>query len=112
MTKFANEHDALTKAIGMLDAIRQGRTYDAAEFIDALEGMKLIHATEWIAAIREKAKRNYNHGGWDILVECWEDSDILAAIDGCTTLEEATEAIAERLGINDEMRRDIQAERF
>jgi hypothetical protein len=112
MIKFADEHDALTKAIGMLDAIRQGRNYDAAEYVDALDAMKLAHAAEWIDAIREEAKRNYNVQGWDILVECWEDRDILNAIDGCATLQEAIEACNERLRVNDEVRRDIQGEAF
>jgi hypothetical protein len=72
---------------------------------------------EIIEAVREHAKRNYNRGGWDILVECWDDSDILNAVGydcvgGCESIEEATEACRERLAISDDMRRDIEAERF
>jgi hypothetical protein len=70
-----------------------------------------------IEAVREKAKRNYNREGWDILVECWEDDDILDAVgfnltEGCESIEDAIEACNERLRVSNDMRRDIEAERF
>ena len=34
-----------------------------------------------IQEIRNHATANYDNGGWYVLVECWEDKDILAFCD-------------------------------
>lgn len=35
---------------------------------------------ELIAAVRRHAMDNYENDGWDYLVECWDDGDILEQI--------------------------------
>ena len=70
-------------------------------------------AGQWKDAIRKHALEHYSTGGWDILVECWEDHDIYEAHRvGCDSEDEAIEACRERLAINDDMRKDIQGEIF
>lgn len=39
-----------------------------------------------IAEVRAYATEHYEDGGWDVIVECWEDRDIAKAIAGATTL--------------------------
>jgi hypothetical protein len=36
-----------------------------------------------IDAVRAHAVENYNDDGWDYVVECWEDWEILAVVKGC-----------------------------
>lgn len=42
--------------------------------------------TDLIAAVRKHAVDHYNDGGWDVIVECWEDVDIVRYILGCRKL--------------------------
>jgi hypothetical protein len=42
-----------------------------------------------IAQVRQYAADHYTDGGWDVLVECWDDSDIADAIGKATTLRGA-----------------------
>ena len=67
-----------------------------------------------IAAIREHARKNYNMGGWDVLVECWEDRDIVEFCEkaNINDTKKAIFAIGEGLEIYDDYRKDIQAEVF
>jgi len=39
-----------------------------------------------VAEVRAHAEAHYEDGGWDVIVECWEDADIEAAIGGARTL--------------------------
>jgi hypothetical protein len=68
--------------------------------------------TELIAAVRAHARKNYNSKGWDILVECWDDADIIDAFGNCISEQGAIRACAKTLGIMDSVRHDIQAEAF
>lgn len=65
-----------------------------------------------ITAVRQHALQHYAEGGWDYLVECWEDSDILEEAEGCATVEDAIKAIGRILKMKDDYRRDIQSEAF
>ena len=44
---------------------------------------------EMVEAVKSNALNHDNEGGWDSIVECYEDSDIANEIEGCTTIEEA-----------------------
>lgn len=44
---------------------------------------------ELIAAVKAHALAHYNDGGWDVIVEAWEDSDIAECIEGAGTAAEA-----------------------
>lgn len=65
-----------------------------------------------IAAVKAHAEANYSKGGWDIVVECYEDSEIAEAIEGCTTAEEAIARLGKIVGWRNDYRKDIQAEAF
>jgi len=65
-----------------------------------------------IAAVKAHAKANYNKGGWDIVVEAYEDSEIAEAIEGCSTAEQAIAKMGKIVGVRAAYREDIQAERF
>lgn len=72
-----------------------------------MEDMKVM-----VAAVKKHAKANYNEGGWDSVVEAYEDNEIAEAIAGCKTSAEAIAKMAEIVGTWDDRRQDIQAERF
>lgn len=44
-----------------------------------------------VEAVKAHAKAHYNDGGWDVIVECWEDSDIEEV---CAGAADAKAAIA------------------
>lgn len=39
-------------------------------------------STELIESVKAHALRNYERGGWDVIVECWDDEQIAAVLDG------------------------------
>lgn len=54
--------------------------------------------TEMIQAVRAHAMQGYDQG-WDVVVEAYDDSDILKAIGAARTATGAIAAVAKRLGI-------------
>jgi hypothetical protein len=68
--------------------------------------------SELVAKIREHALRNYNEDGWDYLVECYSDDDIIQIVAGCVSYEAAISRLAKGLKAKDDYRRDIQSEAF
>lgn len=38
-----------------------------------------------IKAVKDHAIAHYNDGGWDVVVECWDDQQIAEQIAGATT---------------------------
>jgi hypothetical protein len=67
-------------------------------------------SAELVAAVKKHARQNYEKQGWDIVVECFEDADILKLIDGATSERDAIERVLEDVRPHHEYRRDIQAE--
>jgi len=63
-----------------------------------------------ISAVRRHAIENYEQGGWDILVECYDDGDILELIsnDNASTVEEAIASVQKTLKIYDDHRAEIR----
>lgn len=74
----------------------------------------MAQLAELVAAVKAHALANYNAGGWDFIVECWEDSEIAEEIiqARATTEAEAIAAVASVAGLLDERRREVQAEIF
>ena len=69
---------------------------------------------ELIEKIKTHARENYETGGWDFLVECYEDSDIEEMIEdarkeGAVSDEQILEKIGYWMGVKDDHRKDIQA---
>ena len=67
---------------------------------------------EMVKAVKKYAEEHYNEGGWDSIVECYEDSEIAAEIDGCSTVEEAIRKVGRGCKLWDERRQDVLAEVF
>jgi hypothetical protein len=64
---------------------------------------------ELIKAVRDYALDNYEKGGWDILVECWDDEEIAEVIGGAKTPKAAIAACKRVIGTIDEYRSDVIA---
>ena len=73
--------------------------------------MRLTQA-EIVAAVRKHALENYETGGWDSIVECYDDADIIREMGAATTAEEAIRNVGRLADIWDDRRQDIQAEAF
>jgi hypothetical protein len=67
---------------------------------------------EIIQQVRAHALENYEQGGWDYLVECWSDADIIQWAEDATTLEEAITNISVTLELLDERRSEVRSEIF
>lgn len=63
-----------------------------------------------VQAVKDHAKAHYEEGGWDMVVECYEDSEIAEAIEGCTTKEEAIARLGEIAGIYHDRRKGAWAD--
>ena len=72
--------------------------------------MEKYGETDLIAAVRRHAINNYEQDGWDYLVECWDDGDILEQISeaNAQTPDAAIKACASLLSVFDERRREIR----
>jgi hypothetical protein len=66
---------------------------------------------EIVEAVRKHATANYENGGWDYVIECWSDEQILAQA-GDMDLEKTIARIGKILGVVDDRRQDAWAERF
>ena len=67
---------------------------------------------ELVAAVRTHAMQNYNEGGWDYVVECYSDEDIVEEIDGATTPAQAIKNVGRIVNVRDERRREATNEIF
>lgn len=61
-----------------------------------------------IAAVRKHANDHYESNGWDYVVESYEDEEILEAMEGARTPEEAIARVGKIVKIMDSVRKDIQ----
>jgi hypothetical protein len=60
---------------------------------------------DWIPALRDLAQRNYSKGyGWQMLVECWGESEWLDLVGRCETWADAL-ALTNRVA-------DLQTDRY
>lgn len=62
-------------------------------------------ARELIEAVREHAKAHYDEG-WDIIVEAYEDREIVEAYGDATTPEQAIASMAEIVELRNDYRQD------
>lgn len=69
---------------------------------------------EMVQAVKLHARKNYNVGGWDSIVECYEDSELAEEISrgNCHTIAEAIAYVGKGCEVWDDRRRDIEAEAF
>jgi hypothetical protein len=45
-----------------------------------------------VSFIKAHALAHYEDGGWDVIVECWDDQDIITELGGAETEAEALQA--------------------
>lgn len=50
--------------------------------------------TDIVKAVRDHALAHYNDGGWDVIVEAWDDNQILDTIGYATTAKGAIKKVA------------------
>lgn len=62
-----------------------------------------------VAAVKAHALAHYEEDGWDFVVECYEDADILEAIGNAETEAAAIEAVKRGCSLQDERRREVQS---
>lgn len=62
--------------------------------------------------VKDHALRNYERDGWDYLIECYSDDEVLAAIGKASTLRGAIANVRREfaLGLKAEMRQSVQNE--
>ena len=67
-----------------------------------------------IQVVKAHALAHYETAGWDFVVECWDDRDILSTLteNNCLTPEQAIKVIGEQVGIQNEHRAEILATIF
>lgn len=68
-----------------------------------------MNEQDLINAVRNHALANYNTDGWDYLVECWMDGDILECIDNATTVAQAIANVRDALAPLAEMRDEVRS---
>jgi uncharacterized protein (UPF0264 family) len=67
---------------------------------------------ELVRAVREYARAHYEKSGWDVVVESYDDADIISAMGPAETPEQAIRAVGEEIGMHDKYRSDIEATAF
>lgn len=65
-----------------------------------------------VAAVKQHAKDNYEKDGWDYVIECLDDNDILFLIGDAATEETAIAAVGDVMKERAGIRADIQSEVF
>lgn len=67
-----------------------------------------------VKAVKDHALAHYNDGGWDVVVECWEDAEIerLLREGAATTSEEAIAAFAVLVDIWADRQADVKNSEF
>lgn len=68
--------------------------------------------THLVEAVKAHALRKYGKGGWDYVVECWDDSKILEAIGHATTEKGAIQKVKAWADLLGDVRAEVQAAAF
>lgn len=61
-----------------------------------------------VGAVRKYAVDNYEHDGWDYLVECWSDDEIARQMGGALTAETAIRKCKRTVKLLDDRRRECE----
>ena len=62
-----------------------------------------------IAKIRTHALQNYEKDGWDYLIECWSDAEILEKVKDCRSYHGCIRKLQDTLKSMNEYREEIQS---
>ena len=75
--------------------------------VKASKAKGAVPTAELVAAVKEHANKFYKQNGWDFIVECWSDSEIAEAIDGCRSKRAAIAKVRETAKLLAERRTEI-----
>ena len=64
---------------------------------------------ELVNAVKNHANEHYEHDGWDIVSECYSDSEIADIIKGAATASDAIQAVLMHVKPHTDYRADIRA---
>jgi hypothetical protein len=64
---------------------------------------------DFVQAVKDFARANYNKDGWDYVVECWADDEIAQEIKGAKTAEAAIKRMKRIAKTQDDYRSEIQS---
>ena len=65
-----------------------------------------------VAGVKAHALKNYESDGWDIVVECWSDDEILEVVEGANSVTAAIKRMKKEVSPVDEQRRAVRNEIF
>ena len=69
----------------------------------------MVKDQDLIDAVRAHAVEHYNEDGWDYVVECWEDWEILAVVRGSKKESQAIRKVRKQVRALGDHRTEIQA---
>ena len=67
---------------------------------------------EYVTAVKAHALANYEKEGWDYIVECYDDAQIVEVIKTARTINGAIKMVRMHIKPRADYRADIQAEAF
>jgi len=67
---------------------------------------------ELVAAVKAHALAHYEDGGWDVIVECWEDEDIVRQIGQARTLRGALSKLSPFVDVMSDRQADARNSAF
>lgn len=64
---------------------------------------------DWFHAVQKHASENYEKGGWDYFVECWDENEFEEFLteNDIGSLHDAIVGLAEQLGVLSSVRSDV-----
>lgn len=74
--------------------------------------MQELHIPAYLVAIKAHALANYEKDGWDYVVECYDDAQIVEIIKTARTIAGAIKMMRAHVKPRADYRADIQAEAF
>lgn len=69
----------------------------------------MVKDQDLVDAVRAHAIQHYNEDGWDYIVECWEDWEILEVVRGCKKESQAIRKVRKQIKALADHRSEIQA---
>ena len=96
-----------------LTAARAARDAATAVYEQAMEAYRLAAqqalTDDLLAAVRDHAVANYEVDGWDVVIECYDDADIIKIIGGARTALSAIDKVRAHVAPYATVRDDIRA---
>ena len=72
----------------------------------------MVKDQDLVDAVRAHALDHYNEDGWDYVVECWEDYEILSIVRGSKSESQAIRKVRKQVKVLSDYRDEVRAEIF